>query len=224
MSFLSLKPGNKLCGLLLILLCSSPAFAQVFSGVNPSRKAPVATKFYAGAKLGANFSYLTGESWSNGVKSNLLGGVFAGVRGGAFGLQGEALFEQSAYTTSDGFYGAFKNHYQDVSDSLKAGSFRVSKLTLPVLLQFRVARLLWLQPGVQFYGVVAVKDLNGLVNDAKKMFRSGAVAGVMGASFRFRSVDIGARFIYDLQNLNNVTTSENWHQFMLQGHIGLVLF
>lgn len=224
MNFSSWNPGNKFFQLLLLLLCSSPVFAQVFSGANPSRKAPVATKFYAGAKLGANFSYLSGGSWSNGVKSNLLGGVFGGVRGGVFGIQGEALFEQSAYTTSDGFYGVFKNHYQDISDSLKGGSFRVSKLTLPVLLQFRVARLLWLQPGVQFYGVVAVKDVNGLVKDAQQLFRSGAVAGVMGASFRFRSVDIGARFIYDLQNLNNIAGSENWRQFMLQGHLGLVLF
>lgn len=224
MNFSSLRRANNLLVLLLTVLFCNPVAGQVLSGVNPSRKAAVGPKLYAGLKLGANFSYLTGDSWSNGIKSNLLGGAFAGIRGAGFGVQGEALFEQSAYTTADGFYGVFKNHYQNISDSLKAGSFRVSKLTLPVLLQFRVARLLWLQPGVQFYGVVGVKDVNGLVSDAKKLFRSGAVAGVMGASLRLRSVDIGARFIYDLQNLNTITSSDNWRQFMIQGHVGLVLF
>jgi hypothetical protein len=224
MNFLSSIQRNRLLTFLLVLLLSTSGWAQALSGMNPSRKIPVGPKLYAGLKIGANFSYLSGNSWSNGVKSNLLGGIFAGVKGGGFGIQGEALFEQSDYTTSDGFYGVFKNHYNNLGDSLKSGSFRVSKLSLPILLQMRIARLIWLQPGVQFYGVVGVKDANGLVSDAKKLFKNGAVAGVLGASLRLRNADLGARLIYDFQNLNNLTASENWRQFMLQAHIGIVLF
>ncbi|MGC4058675.1 MAG: hypothetical protein QM743_11235 [Chitinophagaceae bacterium] len=210
-------------GLLLFSLNSS--FAQALGGLNPTRKSPAGPTLYAGIKIGANFSYLSGTDWSNGVKSNLLGGLFGGVRGAGFGVQGEALFEQSVYTTGDGFYNAFKSNYANTADSLKQGRFRVNKLVLPILLQFRVAHLVWIQPGVQFYGIVSVNDVNGVVNDAKKLFRSGSMAGVMGATVRLGNVDMGARLIFDVQDLSaNSAISNNWKQYMIQAHIGLSLF
>jgi len=219
------KSGSVFCFLLVLFLGTSPlAKAQALSGLNPTKKIPLLPKLYVGIKIGSNFSYLSGNNWSNGVKSNMLGGVFAGIKGLGFGAQAEGLFEQSEYTTGNGFYGLYKDYYNRNSDSLKQGTFRVTKLSLPLLLQFKVAKLFWLQTGVQFYGIVSVHDFNGLVKDSKALFRSGNTAGVIGTAFHFRNADIGARAIFDFQNLNNISSADVWRQYMLQAHIGLKLF
>lgn len=210
--------------LLSVLLSSTAGRAQALARANPTRKVPLLPTLYAGVKFGANFSYLSGDSWSNGVRSNLLGGVYAGIKGPGIGAQAEGLFEQSEYTTSSGFYRVHKDLYNSVADSLKAGTFKVSKLTLPVLLQFRVAHIIWIQAGVQFYGVISVRDFNGLVGDAKKLFKSGSSAGVLGAAIHFKKADIGARTIFDFQNLNNLSTADVWRQYMFQAYVGVKLF
>lgn len=208
----------------LFLNACEPLQAQILGAANPTKKIPLIPKLYAGIKIGSSFSYLSGTNWSNGVKSNLIGGVFAGIKGLGFGAQAEGIFEQSEYTTGKGFYGIYKDYYNTNGDSLKSGTFRVSKLSLPLLLQYKVAKLFWLQAGVQFYGIVSVHDFNGLVKDSKALFRSGNTAGIIGASFTFRNADIGARAIFDFQNLNNLSSSDVWRQYMLQAHIGVKLF
>jgi hypothetical protein len=209
---------------LSLLLCSTDCKAQVLAAANPTRKVPVLPNLYAGVKFGANFSYLSGSSWSNGVRSNLVGGIYAGIKGPGIGVQAEGLFEQSEYTTSRGFYSVHKDLYNSMSDSMQAGTFKISKLTLPVLLQFRVAHIIWIQAGVQFYGIISVRDFNGLVRDAKELFKSGSSAGVLGAALHFRKADIGARTIFDFQNLNNLNSSDAWRQYMFQAYVGVKLF
>ncbi|MBL7713655.1 MAG: hypothetical protein JNL13_14370 [Chitinophagaceae bacterium] len=204
--------------------CSTASRAQALAGANPTRKVPVLPTLYAGVKFGANFSYLSGDNWSNGVRSNLLGGVYAGIKGPGIGAQAEGLFEQSEYTTSSGFYRVHKDLYNSLADSLKAGTFKVNKLTLPVLVQFRVAHVIWIQAGVQFYGIISVRDFNGLLSDAKELFKSGNTAGVLGAAIHFKKADIGARTIFDFQNLNNLNTSDVWRQYMFQAYVGVKLF
>lgn len=192
--------------------------------LNPTKNAKVLPKLYLGVKMGSNFSYLSGDNWDNGVKSNMLGGAYAGLKGLGFGMQMEALFEQSEYTTGTSFYNLYSNYYNKLSDSLQKGTFRVNKLCLPMLLQFRLAHLIWIQTGVQFYGVVSVKDYTGLVKDAKELFKSGNTAGLLGATIRLGNAEIGARALFDFQSLNNLNASDAWKQYMIQAHIGVKLF
>lgn len=208
----------------LLLSTGTLCTAQILSAANPTKKSRVLPRLYAGVKFGANFSYLSGSDWSNGVKSNLVGGAFAGIKGLGFGAQLEGLFEQSEYTTGSGFYSIYKSYYNSIGDSLKAGTFRVNKLSLPVLLQFRVARLFWLQAGVQFYGVVSVRDFNGLVKDSKQLFKTGNTAGIIGTTIHLGNADIGARAIFDFNSLNNLNSGDVWRQYMIQAHVGIKLF
>lgn len=212
------------CLLLAIFFSIQNSSAQLLSAANPTKKAKVLPKLYAGAKFGANFSYLSGSNWENGIKSNMLGGAFAGIKGLGLGAQIEAVFEQSDYTSGSGFYQLYKNYYNDIGDSLKSGTFRVNKLCLPVLVQFRVARLLWVQTGVQFYGIINVKDNSNLVKDAKQLFKSGNTAGIIGATVHLGNADIGARALFDFQSLNNLYSNDVWKQYMLQAHVGIKLF
>lgn len=212
------------CATVLCVVTVVTANAQMLKAANPTRKSKALPKMYAGIKFGANFSYLSGKSWTNGIKSNMLGGVYAGIKGGAFGAQIEGLFEQSDYKTSDNFYSLYKSFYKDIKDSVKNGTFRVNKLSLPVVLQFRMARLIWLQTGVQFYGIVNVKDNAALVRDAKTLFKSGNTAGIIGATMHIGNADIGLRTLFDFQNLNNLSSKDVWRQYVFQAHVGIKLF
>ena len=216
----------KRSGILLLLTLSfyMQSSAQAFSGANPTKKLKILPKLYAGVKFGANLSYISGTNWENGIKSNIVGGAFGGVKGVGLGAQAEALFEQSDYTTGSGFFNLYKNYYNDISDSLKKGTFRVNKLCLPILIQIRLVKVLWLQTGLQFYGIVNVKDNTGLIKDAKQLFRSGNTAGIIGATFHIGNADIGARALFDFQNLNNLYSNDVWKQYMIQAHVGVKLF
>lgn len=210
--------------LLLFVLNSLQTNAQLLAAANPTRKIKLLPKLYAGAKIGANFSYLSGNNWDNGIKSSILGGAFAGIKGLGLGLQAEALFEQSEYTTGSSFYNLYKGYYNNINDSISKGSFKVNKLCLPLIVQIRLARLIWLQTGVQFYGIINVKDNTGLVKDAKELFKSGNTAGLVGAAIHLGHADIGARMLFDFQNLNNLNSNDVWKQYLFQVHVGIKLF
>jgi hypothetical protein len=77
---------------------------------------------------------------------------------------------------------------------------------------------------MQFYGVVSVSDYNGLLKDAKQLFKTGNTAGIIGATIRLGNADIGARAIFDFQSLNNLNSSDVWKQYMIQAHVGVKLY
>jgi hypothetical protein len=175
---------------------------------------------YLGIKIGGNFSYLDGKSWDNGIKSNLVGGVYAGIKGLRVGIQAEALFSQSDYTTGNTFYDVYSTYYNNVGDSVKNGSFRVNKLSIPLLLQLKISGGLWLQLGAQFSGIVSVQDKDKLLQDAKSIFTQNNIAGIGGLTWNLGKFNIGARYIFDFSNINNTDVSEVWKQHILQVHAG----
>ena len=176
---------------------------------------------YIGIKIGGNFSYLDGKSWDNGIKSNLVGGAYAGIKGLRMGLQIEALFSQSDYTTGSSFHDVYSNYYNNIGDSLKNGIFRVSKLSIPILLQFKISGGLWLQLGAQFSGILSVDDRDNLLHDAKSIFTQNNIAGIGGLTWNLGKVNIGARYLFDFSNINNTNVDEVWKQHILQVHLGL---
>lgn len=208
----------------LFLGIATKSDAQGLGAASLLSKAKNLPKKSIGIKFGSNFSYLSGDTWSNGIKSNLIGGGFAGIRWKRFGMQGELLFVQSEYTTGNGFYNLYSQYYNNLGDSLQQGTFRINQLALPLFLQFRVAGLFWIQTGVQFYGIVSVRDFNGLVSESKRLFKAGNTAGILGISVRLGNADIGVRTLFDFHNLNRHNAADVWKQYTLQASIGVKIF
>jgi len=206
--------------------CSACLSLLMLSSVQTSYaqgKDVLPVKPYLGIKIGGNFSYISGDSWSNGVKSNLVGGAYVGIKGLHVGIQAEALFAQSTYTTGDNFHNVYGSYFKNFGDSLKQGTFRVNQLCIPLLLQVKIFPGLWLQGGAQYTGIVSVNDKDELLKDAKAMFKTNNIAGVAGATFFFRKLNVGARYIFDFSNANATNISETWNQRSLQLHVGLNL-
>ncbi len=180
-----------------------------------------AQKIKAGLKIGASFTQLSGNDWNSNAKANALGGIFVGAQALRFGVQGEALFSQATYVTGSAksFPGAFYNNLQD---SARQGSFRVSYLSIPVLFQAKVIGPLWLQAGPQFSGIVNVNDKDELVKDARGLFKSGSVDAVAGIWLNLPShLNAGARVVLGLNNINDINgATDNWKQRAYQLHVG----
>jgi hypothetical protein len=172
-------------------------------------------------KLGANVAKLSGDSWDNGYKAGFLGGVAVGLREHRVGVQVEAFFSQTSYTVSGhNFYDAYSGFYNNAADSAKNGSFKVTYLSIPVLFQLKLIPLLWLQVGPQYSGVVSVNDVDNMVKDAKGLFKSGDLSGVVGLELKLPlHINIGARYILGLSSLNNTNVSGAWQQRNVQVHI-----
>lgn len=198
----------------LFTIAATTANAQ--GGISPA-------KFDLGLKVGLNFSNLSGSQWENGFKTNLVGGAYAGVRLVKIGFQAEALFSQSGYTTGKDFHDLYSGYYNNLSDSLKQGTFRVNKLTIPLLVQFKLLPGLWLQAGAQYSGIVSVTDKDDLVKDAKAMFKTSNIAGIAGFTFHLNKLNVGARYIFDFSDMNNTNLGDVWKQHVVQIHIGYKL-
>jgi hypothetical protein len=186
----------------------------------------------AGLKVGANFSNINGKYWENGYKANFLAGAFAAVSGPKFGVQLEALFSQSTYTTGNGFYEVYKDFYTNAVDSAKKGSFKVNNLSIPVLLNVKLVPMVAIQLGPQFTSVMSASDKENIIKDPKELFKS-SWDGVIGLQLNLPfKINIGARYIIGLSDVNKnqgkLTNSgsqinDAWKNKTLQVHIGYAI-
>lgn len=200
---------------LFIFSLSSPAQAQI-----PSVAKSMLPTFDLGIKAGANFANISGKTWESEYNVSYLAGIFLGVRAAKFGVQAEAFFSQESYTTT-GLSGLGSSFAGNVKDSVKHGSFRLNYLNIPILFQVKLLPMLWLQVGPQYSGVVSVKDVDGLTNDAKSLFKSGSVSAVGGLELKLPlHLNAGVRYVLALSSINNTDVSGAWQQRTLQVHVG----
>lgn len=204
--------------LLLLLFCIvlSAQFAAAEGGNR--------TRFDIGPKLGVNLSELDGTGWQAGYKTNLLGGLFMSVRGDHLGVSIEGLFSQTTYVTGQDFNSIYHTYIEAGKDSLMHGRFRLSYFNIPVLVQLRILGRTWLQAGVQYSGVVSVKDMDAFLTDAEGLFNTGSMAGVAGLWIDVtKHVNVGARYVMSWTNLNQGSIAEHWNQRNIQLHLGFTL-
>jgi hypothetical protein len=163
-------------------------------------------KFDLGIKAGINYEQLNGSNVDNSYNPGFQGGIFAGFRKKRFGVQIEGLISFSKYS---------------IADSVKSGEFKATYINIPLLFQYKIVPLLWLQIGPQYSGIVSVKNTDGFTNDANSLFKSGAVSGVIGLELKLPlHINIGARYILGFSDINN-NGGDAWKQRVFQAHIGI---
>lgn len=186
--------------------------------------------FTAGIKAGANFNQVHGKYWSNGYKANFMGGVFAGLGKQKFGVQAEALFSQNTFVTGSGFRSLYQDAINPNNMKDSNGTFKVSQLHVPLLINIRILTRVLLQAGPQFSGIVSIQDKNDFLKDSKSIFKSGW-DGVVGLQINLPAgLHIGARYIFGLSNINNTSFTnpyngkeieDIWKSRSFQVHLGI---
>ena len=187
---------TKLLTFALLLFIGSSAFSQSFS---------------LGIKGGANLGKIEGQSFKDEFALGYHAGVFATIGlGKRFSLQPEVLFNQINNDTTTNFSNVFK--VKNVS------SIQLKYLSIPLLLNYNVNRILAIQVGPQF-GVL-LNENDNLLQNGQNAFKSGNFSLVGGLQLRLLKFRVYGRYIGGVTDINNLGSSATWRASTAQLGIG----
>jgi len=181
-----------------------------------------AQSFSLGAMAGANLSKINSSSFNTAFKTGYLAGAYAQLRfGDHWGLQPEVLFVQSQTQTDSSFNQIYGSQLTD-PNNLK--NIKLDYLAVPVLLTYRILKVLDLQAGPQF-GILLNKD-NTLLQNGQNAFKSGDVTLLAGAEVHIFKLRVFARYGWGLGNVKNINASEvsssdTWKNQSIQLGLGI---
>ena len=152
-----------------------------------------------GVKLGANFQQLSGNL-SAQYRGGIMGGIFVGLHKNRMGVQVEGLIKTVDYNV--------KVIVPTMPQMATYSSASVQAITLevPVLFEYKIFWHIWAQAGPEFSSILSAK--NGST-DFKNNFDANDFGAVIGLEAHLpMKLNIGARYIYGVTNINNEKVSE----------------
>lgn len=192
----------KLLSLALAALIFSTAHAQIFS---------------LGVKAGTNIGKLSGQPFSDQFTYGYHAGAFATVGlGSKFSIQPEVLFNQTSTDTSS----EFSKVYTSLSAS-EISKIKLSYLTIPILLNYKLSKMVSLQAGPQF-GILLDNNVN-LVENGKQAFKNGNLSLLGGLQLKLAMFKIYGRYAIGLTNLNDIDNKDKWTSQGFQLGIGFTI-
>lgn len=194
--------NRKLCLLLGVILLANAAMAQ----------------FTLGVKAGANLTKIDGKSFKDEFQTGYHLGGFAEIGlGGKLGIQPEVLFNQiqSRVDTS------FRSVYQGAFNSLTERDVKLSYLSIPILLTYKLGNNLSLLAGPQ-YGILLDQDKN-LIQNGKEAFKNGEFSMLGGAQLKISKLRFSGRYVVGLNNINDIDDQNEWKNQGWQLSVGLAL-
>jgi hypothetical protein len=187
-------------------------FAVLVLSVSRTR----AQGFHLGIKAGTNIAQISGRSFDDGFQWGFSAGAFAELNfTGKWGIQPEVLFNQSSTQTASNFNDVYE-------EGINSRNVTLNYLSIPILLSWKPIPLLSFQIGPQF-GILMNTSEN-ITTNGVNAFKSGDFSMVGGAQLNVGGFKAGARYIYGISNLDNVTNTDTWKNQNFQLYIGLRVF
>ena len=167
-----------------------------------------------GVKAGATLGKIDGQSFKDGFDFGIHAGFFAEIGiGDQWGIQPELLFNQTKTEVKDNV---------TAGDVLKQSTKgHLNYLSIPVLVNFKPAKILTLQAGPQF-GVLMNKN-NSLVQNGKDAFKSGDFGIDLGAQLNLGKLKVYGRYdigLSDARDVKDVADDSKWKNQQIQIGIG----
>jgi Outer membrane protein beta-barrel domain len=176
--------------------------------------------FHLGIKAGANLASLNGRSFDNGFNWGFMAGGFAELNVTPnWGIQPEVLFSSTKTQTASDF-STIVNEAGNVG--INNQSVSLNYLSIPILLSFKPVPILSIQVGPQF-GILMNTSQN-ITSNGKNAFKSGDFSIVGGAQLNLGGFKGGARYIFGLSNIDDVTNVDTWNNRTIQFYIGFRIF
>jgi hypothetical protein len=180
-----------------------------------------------GVKGGLQAQKMNGDGLKNVYSTGPLAGAFINLNKHRIGLQLESIWSQNEITTDSSFYGLYKQYYNRINDSLKVGNFRFQTISLPILLNIKLTQKFWLQLGPQYSSNVSIIDKSDLIESGIKILKNNNYNFIGGFWFQTGGeshslkLNMGARIIVGLNNINTINTYEVWTNQIFQVHLGI---
>lgn len=167
-----------------------------------------------GIKGGANLGKISGESFKDQFLLAYHVGGFLTISGKKWGIQPEVVFNQVNADTASNF--------NQVTQFSHVDQIQLKSLSIPIMINYNVAKFLTLQAGPQF-GVILDQNKN-LTQNGKDAFKSGDFSMAAGVQLNLLKFRVYGRFVGGLTDLNNLGSSDTWKVQAIQLGVGLALF
>ena len=189
----------KIVSLVLVAFISTVSFAQSFN---------------IGFKGGANINKLSGESFKEKFSFGYqLGGFVEIGLSKTFSIQPEILFNQSNVDTSSSFSSVYNFKSMD--------KVQLKYLSIPILLNFKPAKIISFQVGPQF-GVLLNKH-NTLLENGQQAFKGGDFSMLGGVQLNISKFIVYGRYAVGLNSINDIDNKEKWKNQSIQLGVGFKL-
>jgi hypothetical protein len=189
---------TKLLILAMLVFTGSAGFAQ----------------FSLGIKAGANLGKIEGQPFKNEFALTYHAGAFATIKlSKKWAIQPEVLFNQINSDTTANFSDVFK--VKNISH------LQLKYLSIPLLLNYNLNKIIALQAGPQF-GVLMNQNDN-LLQNGKNAFNSGNFSLVGGVQLKLLKLRIYGRYVGGVTNINHFGNSGTWKPTSVQLGIGVAL-
>lgn len=178
-----------------------------------------AQKINLGLKAGINLSGNQGNGVSSSLQQGIDAGAFSEISlGKKWGLNPELYFSQRNTNRADDF----ARYYVEEGRTNPNNDIKLSYISLPVLLSYKLSGAISVQAGPQF-NMMVFEDENLLKSnrDAFKKADLGLAAGTTLSLEKFR---IYARYTWGMTNINDIDDRYDWKSRQLQFGVALSLF
>ncbi len=172
--------------------------------------------FKLGFKVGANISGLTGLAFKDGFNFGYHVGAFSEIMfSEKFGFQPELLLSENNLRTASQFSGLYNQALPNIT------RIKLQYITIPVLLNYKPAKILSLQVGPQF-GILRDQTVS-ITTNAGNAFKNGDLGMVAGAQLNLPIGRVYGRYCIGLTNINDIDNRDKWTNTGLQLGIGFTL-
>ncbi len=193
---------TKLSVLIICVLLAQASFAQ----------------FRLGIKGGANITKVDGKSFRDEFRYGYHLGGFAEIGlGKKWAIQPEVLFNQFNTRADSSFENVYQNsvnisNYQDV---------KLNYLSIPLMLNYKVGKVLTLQAGPQF-GILIDQSKN-LLENGEEAFSGGDLSMAGGAVINISKLRLTGRYFVGLNNISDIDNQNKWKNQGFQVSVGFSL-
>ncbi len=172
-------------------------------------------QFNFGIKGGVNITKIDDKAFKDQFRYGYHAGAFVEIGlGKMWGIQPEVLFNQ--YQTK------VDTTLANIWNPLKSGQdAKLNYLSIPILLNYKLANILSLQAGPQF-GVLISQDKN-LLQNGQDAFKKGDFSLLGGAQLNISKIRLSGRYVVGLNDISDVSNQSKWKNQGWQLSVGLAL-
>ena len=186
------------------------AFVVLFFAFSAS----YAQSFHLGIKAGATMNKIDGQPFSNQFTYGYQAGAYADIGvGSKWAIHPEVLFSQTNVDTAASFSTVYKFNNID--------NIKLNYLSIPILLEYKLSKIVALQAGPQFGILLSQND--DLLQNGQNAFKQGNFSLAGGLQVKLLGLSIYGRYVQGLMNVNNTPNQDTWKNEAFQLGVGFNL-
>ena len=161
-----------------------------------------------GIKAGGNFQNISGAVFNSSYSPGYVAGLYVGKRWKKVALHLEALASSGSYTTLKPAVAPLsEGQIKQLKDTTSKGDFSSTYISVPLVLEIKLYKKLFLELGPQYNYMLSITDNNGAYTKAFKkdnLFKTGEACFDIGINADIaRKFNLGLRYVVGLTNVNN---------------------